>query len=204
MKKTIFCVMGKSATGKTTLVKDLVDNLSFANVKELISTTSRPVRDGEIDGVHYNFKSKEYFIENKDNFCELISYNTVHGVWSYGIEKETILNAPRFSIVIVTPEGCLKLKESLPDYNIIPILVHVADKERYNRLIERGDNSDEVKRRIKTDAKDFENVLDLSPIIFYNYNYSKTLKNMVNEISYEIFINMSKQGETNDCKTESN
>ena len=56
MKKTIFCVMGKSATGKTTLVKDLVDNLSFANVKELISTTSRPVRDGEIDGVHYNFK----------------------------------------------------------------------------------------------------------------------------------------------------
>ena len=204
MKKTIFCVMGKSATGKTTLVKDLVDNLSFVNVKELISTTSRPVRSGEIDGVHYNFKSKEYFIENKDNFCELISYNTVHGIWSYGIEKETILNAPRFSIVIVTPKGCLKLKESLPDYNIIPILVHVADKERYNRLIERGDNSDEVKRRIKTDAKDFENVLDLSPIIFYNYNYSKTLKNMINEISCEIFKNMSKQGETNDCKTESN
>lgn len=190
MSKTIFCVMGKSATGKTTLVKELVNNLTFANVKELISSTSRPMRDGEIEGVHYNFKTEDYFINNQKNFYEIISYNTVKGVWYYGIEKETVENAPKFSIAVVTPEGYLKLKESLKEFNIIPILIHASDDERYRRLLDRNDNRDEVERRIKTDAEDFKNVLDLSPIVFYNYNFSDTLKNMLNEIRYIILSNI--------------
>ena len=80
----IFYIMGKSASGKDKIYSRLAGNKEL-NLKKLILYTTRPVRDGEKDGVQYYFtddqKLKEF--EEAGKVIESRAYNTVYGVWTY-------------------------------------------------------------------------------------------------------------------------
>ena len=80
----IFYIMGKSASGKDKIYSRLAGNKEL-NLKKLVLYTTRPIRDGEKDGVQYYFtdnqKLKEF--EEAGKVIESRAYNTVYGVWTY-------------------------------------------------------------------------------------------------------------------------
>ncbi|HNL37106.1 MAG TPA: guanylate kinase, partial [Agitococcus sp.] len=61
MSGTLFIISAASGTGKTSLVKALLENCP--NLKVSISNTTRNKRAGELDGVHYHFTAKEQFVD---------------------------------------------------------------------------------------------------------------------------------------------
>ena len=61
----IFCFIGKSSSGKDTIFRALSEE--FKDIMEIIPYTTRPIREGEIDGITYNFVSNEVYEEMLTN-----------------------------------------------------------------------------------------------------------------------------------------
>ena len=80
----IFCVMGKSATGKDTIYQNLL-NESKLELKRIIPYTTRPIREGEVEGREYHFCTEEDVqrLDREGRIVELRAYNTVYGIWKY-------------------------------------------------------------------------------------------------------------------------
>ena len=80
----IYCLMGKSSSGKDTIYKKLLERLPD-RFKTIIPYTTRPIRDGETNGVEYFFRSvPEYTdLEKAGKIIESRVYHTIHGDWYY-------------------------------------------------------------------------------------------------------------------------
>ncbi len=131
-----------SGAGKTTL-KDLVIK-DFPDIKYSISATTRKQREGEIDGVHYFFKTKEEFEQMiKDD--ALVEYNLVHGNY-YGTPKsfvEKTLAEGNRVLFDLDVFGKVNFDKVYPDATGIFILPP-SDEELERRLRGRGTDSEEV------------------------------------------------------------
>ena len=77
----IFYFMGKSASGKDTIFKQIKERMP--NLKTIVIYTTRPIREGEQEGVEYYFVDEKRLaeLEAQGKVIELRAYNTVHGVW---------------------------------------------------------------------------------------------------------------------------
>jgi len=93
MSGTLFVFSAASGAGKTTLINRVMPN--FPNVVYSVSATTRKPRQGEVDGVHYFFKTKDEFKKMIEQ-NELIEWNEVHGNY-YG--------TPRFFVEQKLKEG---------------------------------------------------------------------------------------------------
>ena len=62
----LFCIMGKSASGKDTIFKRLVQDEAL-NLKTVVSYTTRPMREGEQEGVEYYFVSPKTLNSLRDS-----------------------------------------------------------------------------------------------------------------------------------------
>ena len=131
-----------SGAGKTTL-KDLVIK-DFPDIKYSISATTRKPREGEIDGVHYFFKTKEEF-EKLIKEDGLIEWNEVHGNY-YGTPKsfveQTLAEGNRV-IFDLDVFGKVNFDKVYPDATGILILPP-SEEELEKRLRGRGTDSEEV------------------------------------------------------------
>ncbi len=131
-----------SGAGKTTL-KDLVIK-DFPDIKYSISATTRKPREGEVDGVHYFFKTKEEFEQMiKDN--ALVEYNLVHGNY-YGTPKsfvEKTLAEGNRVLFDLDVFGKINFDKVYPDATGIFILPP-SEEELERRLRGRGTDSEEV------------------------------------------------------------
>ena len=131
-----------SGAGKTTL-KDLVIK-DFPDIKYSISATTRKPREGEIDGVHYFFKTKEEFEQMiKDN--GLIEWNEVHGNY-YGTPKsfvEKTLAEGNRVLFDLDVFGKVNFDKVYPDATGI-FIMPPSDEELEHRLRGRGTDSEEV------------------------------------------------------------
>ena len=121
----IFVLMGKSSTGKDTVYKRLRESsLEFKNV---VIYTTRPMRQGETEGVEYHFVSEE----TRDNYCqtgkviERRDYNTVYGMWSYFTVDDGQIDVAGDSKYLVI--GTLESYEKFVDYYgkeiVVPIYI---------------------------------------------------------------------------------
>ena len=162
----IFVLMGKSSTGKDTVYKRLRESsLEFKNV---VIYTTRPMRQGETEGVEYHFVSEE----TRDNYCqtgkviERRDYNTVYGMWSYFTVDDGQIDVAGDSKYLVI--GTLESYEKFVDYYgkeiVVPIYIEVDDRTRIHRAIEREDMQEipkysEMCRRFLADEKDFSDDL---------------------------------------------
>ena len=72
--KKLFCLLGYSSVGKDTILKQVLKDMN--NVKPIVSTTTRPMRKGEIEGVEYYFIDDKTFIEKGSDFVEQRIYHT--------------------------------------------------------------------------------------------------------------------------------
>ena len=62
------------------------------NIPILVSHTTRPPRDGEVNGISYHFVDDDFFNENE--FLEQRLYNTEYGIWKYGLHYSELKNKP--------------------------------------------------------------------------------------------------------------
>ena len=158
----IFCVMGKSATGKDTIYQKLLSE-SKLDLKKIIPYTTRPIREGEVEGREYHFCTEEDVqqLEQEGRIVELRSYNTVYGIWKYfTVDDGNIqLNQENY-LLIGTLEAYTKIRDYFGEDKVLPIYIEVEDGERLLRAITREKSQDvpkyeEMCRRFLADAKDF-------------------------------------------------
>ena len=154
----IFCLMGKSSSGKDTLYARLSEKLHFSTI---VPYTTRPIREGEEEGREYHFiteKEVEEF-EKQGRIIELRAYNTVHGVWKY-LTVDDKQTEHRDYLMIGTVESYRKLKEYYGEAYLVPIYIEVDDGVRLQRALERERSQAEPKyaemcRRFLADEADF-------------------------------------------------
>ena len=139
---------GVSGAGKDTIKKELLKRIS--NAVTLPSFTSRDMRPGEVEGDHYHFISKEEF-EEKIRKGDFYEYDLHHGNY-YGTSRELMNNKIKEGKIIVKDievngtENLLKILEN--DTRIVTIFLKVGKEELKRRLIERGDNIQDIEVRL--------------------------------------------------------
>ena len=158
----IFYIMGKSASGKDKIYSRLAGDKKL-NLKKLILYTTRPVRDGEEDGVQYYFtddqKLKEF--EEAGKVIESRTYNTVYGVWTYFTADDGQIDLKNGNYLgIGTLESFQKMKNYYGKDSVIPIYIEVENGERLIRAIRREQKQEtpkykELCRRFLADEEDF-------------------------------------------------
>lgn len=148
-------LLGKTSTGKSIIAEKLVSDYGY---EKIVTYTSRPMRDGEVNGKDYHFIDEKTFFDKIDNkdFMEYKVYHTVDGDWYYGTAKEDIVNSSQRSVIILTPAGYKDFLDKCYAIPHISILIKTNKLITKLRLKKRGDNSKEAKRRMKHDDKDFE------------------------------------------------
>ncbi len=159
MNGKIFCFMGKSASGKDTIFKEL--SKAFPSISEIIPYTTRPIRENETNGIQYNFVTEEIFKFMLDNnmVIESRSYNTKHGIWTYFTASSNIDSNNNY-MIINTLEGYQKISKYFGKENVIPIYIEVEDGIRLERALERerkekNPKYSELCRRFLADQEDF-------------------------------------------------
>ena len=147
--KTIIC--GPGASGKDFLKKKFLSK----GLRQSISYTTRPMRDGETHGVDYFFVTEEVFKQMINN-REFREYNIFGDKnWYYGTTKKEFDEA---SLFIMTPSGIAALAKSERD-DCFVIYIDIDEDIRLKRLKKRKD-ADNPERRIQTDRDDFKYFTD--------------------------------------------
>lgn len=173
---------GASASGKTSIVEEMKKR----GWTKIVTYTTRPPRNGEIDGIDYYFITKEEFIckINKDFFAEYKVYESILGKWYYGTSKEDLLGNNK--VIILTPDGLKCIKDSMPLLKIVSFYIDVNLSVQKERLIQRGDNKYEIDRRISSDIIDFENINNEIDFTIPN-NGDLSLEEIVDMIIYSYY-----------------
>jgi len=169
-EKTIYCILGASGTGKTTLGNMIEDKL---NIPELISHTTREIGKGEIDGKTYYFVNDEEMKEIDK--LEEAGYVGKH----YALSKKEVLDKFKDnnkSFVVMEREGIKMLKEkakTLPfKVKVKVIYVYSTLEEIKERLYERNRNGKKtVEKRLKNiEEKNELNNFDIADTVVLNKN----------------------------------
>ncbi len=158
----IFCIIGKSATGKDTIYENLLADNDL-QVKRIIPYTTRPIRDGEVEGREYHFITMEDVdrLEQEGRIVEVRQYNTVYGPWKYLTVNDGAIDLESGNYLIIqTLEGYVKIRDYYGADKVCPIYIEVEDGDRLMRAIFREKQQDvpkyeEMCRRFLADAKDF-------------------------------------------------
>ena len=150
-KYKIIALFGPSGAGKDTIQKAIVSN--YSNMNKIISCTTRPKRDYEVDGVDYFFLTPLEFAQKvlDGSMLEATSFRAwMYGTPLDGLAKDKI----NIGVFNITGIECM-LEDSRLE--VIPVYVSVSAKERMIRALEREIDPDchEICRRFLSDEKDF-------------------------------------------------
>lgn len=186
MKKgKLVVVSGPSGVGKDTVVSEYLklhpeDKLS-------ISMTSRPMREGDIEGVSYYFKTKEEF-EEEVKKGNLLEYATYHGNY-YGTPKSEVLKRLDDGInviLVIEVQGARNIKNMLGDDVLLIFVLPPSLDSLRERLIKRGNTSLEaINERIEIAKKEIE-VSDFYDYKIINDNLEDAVKSLENIIKNNI------------------
>lgn len=157
----IFYIMGKSSSGKDTIYKKLSERMP--ELQRIVPYTTRPIRDGEQDGVEYHFVGEDRLREMQEagRVIEVRAYNTKCGVWTYFTADDGQIDLEKKDyLVIGTLESFQALKKYFGEEKIVPIYIEVDDGVRLSRALEREQREkepryEEMCRRFLADSADF-------------------------------------------------
>lgn len=153
----IIVLLGKSCSGKDSIKKELIKR----GAKSLVTYTTRPPRDGEINGVAYNFMCNHTFLDLEENgyFAETTYYDTANmGRVYYGTSFNSLKCADNNTVVILNPDGLRSIKK-IEGLDIVSFYITSKKSVLKKRLKARGDNRKEAKRRMKADKRDFKDIV---------------------------------------------
>jgi guanylate kinase len=203
----IITLTGSSASGKDLILKEVLK--SNERIIPIVSTTTRPMREGEVEGKDYNFVSLEEFQElySNNELIEFREYSTVEGMWYYGISKNSMdLESDNTYIVILDVAGVARLKnyiyesEHSDNVEICSLYVQCRGQERLIRSLSREGllndyQAAEICRRYLADMQEVE---------VYKNEFDIVLKNETEEDlrrNVEIIGNMvTKKNKNKKCK----
>jgi guanylate kinase len=146
-KIKVIAYVGKSGAGKDYCMKRTAE---YHNYHIIVSSTTRPKRDYETEGVDYHFLSEKEFAAAR--FLETASFNG----WHYGTRYED-LDPNKVNIGVFNPTG-LKSLAAHDDIDLTIVYVKASDKTRLLRQLNREEepNVHEIIRRFATDEADFQ------------------------------------------------
>ena len=158
----IFCICGKSSSGKDTVYKRLLADKELG-LKQLVTYTTRPIREGEVNGREYFFidEAEALRLHEEGRIVESRAYNTVFGIWKYmTVDDEDMDLANKSYVVIGTLESYVQIRNYFGKENVIPVMIEVDDGERLERALKRerqqqSPKYDEMCRRFLADSSDF-------------------------------------------------
>jgi guanylate kinase len=156
-------IMGKSATGKDTIYARLMKRRDL-KLKKIVPYTTRPMREGETDGVTYHFCSDQKLAELTEagKVVEKRTYQTVYGPWNYfTVDDDQIdLTKQQDYLIIGTLEAFTRIRNYYGKRRVVPIYIEVEDGIRLTRALGREKKQkepkyDEMCRRFLADQQDF-------------------------------------------------
>ena len=157
----IFYIMGKSSSGKDTIYKEMCKR--HPQLRTIVPYTTRPIREGETDGVEYFFVDNEKLqeMQEQEKVIEVRSYNTKCGIWTYFTADDGQIDLVHWDyLVIGTLESFRALKDYFGGEIMVPVYIEVEDGLRLLRALERERRQEEPKyaelcRRFLADSEDF-------------------------------------------------
>lgn len=180
--KYIVAFIGKAGAGKDTIATELHHRNPSWNM--IVSCTTRPRREGEVDGVNYHYLTNEEFAQKVLNgdMLEATYFNN----WHYGTMASSLHEG--VNLGVFNPEGYDCLQEILPnDIEVIGFYVTAEDKTRLLRQLNREENPDvhEIIRRFNADEEDFYDIdNDPSyPVIHVDNGKNSSLQDIVDGIN---------------------
>lgn len=161
-KGLLIVLSGPAGVGKGTVCRALrkVDT----NISYSVSVTTRPPREGEVDGVDYFFKSKEEFKKmiERDELLEWAKYVDNYYGTPMKYVQDTIAEGKDI-ILEIEVQGAEQVKEKYPE-GVFIFLVPPSFKELRERIVERGTESKElIEKRMNVAYQEFE--------MMKNYDY---------------------------------
>ncbi len=192
----IYYLMGKSGAGKDTLYREILER--NPRLKTVTLYTTRPIRDGEKDGVEYYFASPDALTSyvQAGKVIEQRTYHTMYGEWTYATIDDGQLDPEKEDYLIIgTLESYEKMKDYYGEKYLFPLYIEVEDGERLSRALLREQNQehpryDEMCRRFLADQEDFsEEKLAEAGITrrFQNQDGEKCLREILEEINHDQF-----------------
>lgn len=158
----IYCLMGKSSSGKDTIHKELLknDNKRF---RTIVSYTTRPIREGEHEGVEYHFATREQFEQfwKAGKIIEFRDYHTVHGIWTYFTADDGQIDLDKQDFMVIgTLDSYVSMRKYFGIEKMVPIYIEAEPGLRLARALKREQQQRKPKyaemcRRFLADEEDF-------------------------------------------------
>ena len=182
----IVTLSGKAGAGKDRMMQEVLKVLREESpeftINEIVSCTTRPMREGEVNGKNYYFLTHEEFAERLADGTMVEA--TIFNDWCYGSCLEH-MNEDGINIGVYNPEG-VAILQSIPDIMLYSIFVDAPDKVRLLRQLNREENPDvkEIIRRFGADEADFspDNLIDIN----FQYTVDNGGKYGLYQLSHEL------------------
>ena len=158
----IYYLLGKSATGKDTMYNEILKRRP--KMRTVTMYTTRPIREGETDGVEYFFTDREELERQlaSGKVIESRTYQTIAGSWTYYTVDDGQFDVAddESCLMIGTLESYEKMCAYFEAGKMVPVYIEVPDGIRLLRAVKREENQKkpnyrEVCRRYLADEKDF-------------------------------------------------
>lgn len=154
MNYKIIAICGKAGSGKDTILQRVV--AACPQLHEIVSCTTRPMREGEADGINYFYLTGEQFGEKvlRGEMLEATCFND----WFYGTSYDS-LRSDCVNIAVLNPEGIDSIAAH-KNIEMVVFYVEAKDKTRLLRQLNRETDPDvyEIIRRFRADELDFEDL----------------------------------------------
>ena len=135
----IFYIMGKSASGKDTIYKELIEKMP--KFHSIVPYTTRPMREGEKDGVEYFFTDREELERQlaSEKVIESRTYQTIAGPWTYYTVDDGQFDVAddESCLMIGTLESYEKMCAYFEAGKMVPVYIEVPDGIRLLRAVKR-------------------------------------------------------------------
>lgn len=184
-KGRVYIISGPSGSGKDTVMKKIFEKLP--EIAFSISSITRPMRPGEVEGEKYNFISRERFLEMIAN-DELLEHNIFVGNY-YGTPKAPVVDCIEKGqdiLIEVDVNGAVQIREKMPE--VISIFIMPPSLEVLkNRLTGRGTDSAEViEKRLNEALREIAGAVDYDYIVV-NDDLDTAVNDFVSIVSVDKF-----------------
>ena len=157
----IYCIMGKSASGKDTLFARMLEECP--KMRRFVTYTTRPMREGESEGTEYHFTDEASLkaLEDAGKLIEKRTYSTVFGPWSYATVDDGQIHLDRRNYLYIgTIESYVKIRDYFGHDKVRPVFLEIDPGIRLQRALNRERMQKEPKyaemcRRFLADEEDF-------------------------------------------------
>ena len=192
----IFCLMGKSSSGKDTVFKKLLEEFKD-RLKPVVTYTTRPKRKAEIEGKEYCFIDEEtvQHYEKNGQLIEKRTYHTVDGDWTYCTVNDGQFALETHSYLLI---GTLDVYQSLQVFfgeeAVVPLYLCIDDGVRLARALQRErqqavPNYEELCRRFLADCVDFSDA-QLAKRKIHHWYKNDNLSDCIDELNQTILAKL--------------